>query len=126
MGKKLHYMLSVDKDNLTGICSFCGPVKVRHKRSGYLCHNSQRRWSGRGRNDYTHRDDRVTFQRLMGASCETCDSQTDLVPDHSHATGAFRGTLCRTCNLGIGLLKDNPDILLKAVLYLQKAKPAGV
>jgi hypothetical protein len=38
--------------------------------------------------------------------------------DHCHETGAIRGLLCGTCNAGIGLLKDNPDLCYKASMYL--------
>lgn len=40
--------------------------------------------------------------------------------DHNHTTGEVRGLLCNDCNTGIGLLKDNPEVLLKAALYLTK------
>lgn len=38
--------------------------------------------------------------------------------DHCHETGKIRGLLCNNCNQGIGLLKDNPDILRNAIKYL--------
>lgn len=38
--------------------------------------------------------------------------------DHNHATGEVRGLLCRGCNHGIGNLKDDPEILLRAAEYL--------
>lgn len=40
--------------------------------------------------------------------------------DHDHITGQIRGVLCSNCNIGIGFLKDSPEILLSAISYLQK------
>jgi len=37
--------------------------------------------------------------------------------DHCHLTGKVRGLLCSQCNIGIGNLKHNPEILRKAALY---------
>ena len=39
--------------------------------------------------------------------------------DHCHDTGNVRGLLCRNCNSGIGLLKDNVGVMLKAIEYLK-------
>lgn len=38
--------------------------------------------------------------------------------DHSHATGAVRGVLCRQCNAALGLLEENTDNLQRAIEYL--------
>jgi hypothetical protein len=40
--------------------------------------------------------------------------------DHCHASGRVRGLLCDACNRGIGLLKDSPDLMLKAISYLAR------
>lgn len=40
--------------------------------------------------------------------------------DHDHATGIVRGLLCSSCNTGLGLLKDNPEILRRLMTYLQR------
>ncbi|HXR74005.1 endonuclease VII domain-containing protein [Actinocrinis sp.] len=41
-----------------------------------------------------------------------------LVVDHDHETGKVRGLLCVLCNRGIGLLQDSPDIIRRALTYL--------
>jgi hypothetical protein len=40
--------------------------------------------------------------------------------DHNHRTGAIRGLLCHSCNIGIGSLADSPDRLRSAASYLDK------
>lgn len=46
--------------------------------------------------------------------------RTRLGVDHDHKTGAVRGLLCHQCNFGIGGLKDSPDLMRRAIAYLEK------
>ena len=39
--------------------------------------------------------------------------------DHNHDTGKVRGILCLNCNTLLGMAKDNKDILLEAINYLE-------
>ena len=41
-----------------------------------------------------------------------------LAVDHNHETGEVRGLLCDNCNTGLGMFKDNPSLLAKAINYL--------
>lgn len=58
--------------------------------------------------------------------CVLCNKVGKLVPDHDHKTGQFRGVLCYGCNLGLGLLKDDTDLLARAIVYLQKDQKCSV
>ena len=62
-------------------------------------------------------------------SCKICgkhESEFDrkLSVDHNHTTGKIRGLLCGNCNTGLGLFKDNKELLLKSVDYLKEDEDA--
>ena len=46
--------------------------------------------------------------------------KTRLGIDHCHTTGKIRGLLCDCCNRALGLLKDNTELLQKAIQYLNQ------
>ena len=61
----------------------------------------------------------------QGGICAICkevelrgERKIRLSIDHNHETGAIRGLLCGNCNRAIGLLKDCPDVIFKAWVYL--------
>lgn len=65
------------------------------------------------------------------AICETDSpgrNQIHFHVDHDHACcpgsyscgNCIRGLLCNTCNLGLGLFKDNPESFRNAIAYLQR------
>lgn len=70
----------------------------------------------------------------QGGCCAICGTTEPGAPrfhidhDHSCCSGegscgkCLRGLLCRSCNMGIGLLKDNPSVLASAVEYLSHGK----
>lgn len=39
--------------------------------------------------------------------------------DHCHETGKVRGVLCRQCNLALGWLKDDKDLISRIINYLK-------
>jgi hypothetical protein len=47
--------------------------------------------------------------------------KTRACADHKHSSPPIpRGVLCMSCNLGVGNLQDNPDILRAAADYIEK------
>lgn len=57
---------------------------------------------------------------LMQGRCAICGSTERLHIDHNHATGLVRERLCMDCNQGIGRFKEDPDLMLAAIAYLEK------
>lgn len=51
--------------------------------------------------------------------CAVCFKEARLYVDHDHETGELRSLLCPGCNAGIGLLKEDPNILRQAAAYLE-------
>ena len=59
--------------------------------------------------------------------CAICGSRKAskfgrLYIDHCHGTGKIRGLLCRNCNAGLGMFKDDPEIIMEAATYLLNSK----
>lgn len=63
------------------------------------------------------------FEEQKGV-CAICSSPENgryshLSIDHNHDTNQIRGLLCNNCNRGIGLLKDNPELMRRAADYVE-------
>jgi hypothetical protein len=43
---------------------------------------------------------------------------TKLKAKYCHVTGAVRSLLCRKCNTGLGIFKEDPKLLVKAAGYI--------
>lgn len=54
------------------------------------------------------------FETTKNPSGET----RDLNIDHCHKTNRVRGLLCRNCNVALGLIKDDTQLLRRAIKYL--------
>lgn len=64
-------------------------------------------------------EQRLKEQDNKCAICGTDDpGPTNWHADHCHKTMTPRGVLCKKCNTGIGMLMDSPELLEKALKYL--------
>lgn len=62
------------------------------------------------------------MHEMQGGKCAICGhtnaSGRKLAIDHCHATGETRSLLCSRCNCGLGQFMDSPELLAKAIDYL--------
>jgi hypothetical protein len=60
------------------------------------------------------------YEALLAKGCAICGATEHLGLDHDHQTGEIREALCRSCNSGIGMLRDDADRVRAALAYLEK------
>ena len=98
-------------------------LKRKHKHPGefgsFEYHKSQR-LKATYNIDLTDFNEMVKDQEGKCIICEKHqrDMKTSICVDHCHTTGHIRGLLCRECNTGLGLFKDNSLLLQRAAIYL--------
>jgi len=116
------------KISLQKTCDTCKlelPVAEFHKNSykpdnlASTCKTCSKGNSDRKKQHYT----RLITQQ--DGKCAICDktaeeNKKDFAVDHSHETGIIRGALCNHCNSGLGSFLDKPELLLKAIDYLER------
>lgn len=90
---------------------------------------STRKWQLKTNYGITEEDYQALLEGQEG-KCAICLTDTPtgkwkvFAVDHCHKTGKVRGLLCNECNRGIGLLKDNAELLKKAAAYLERTNDA--
>jgi len=70
------------------------------------------------------------FLAAQNGCCGACNQPPlkgkRLVVDHCHRTGLVRGLLCRTCNVALGLLEEDPQRIYSLADYLLRARVTHV
>jgi Recombination endonuclease VII len=105
------------------------PERYRAYRRRYLAEHGEEK-KRRDREGHLKRKYGVTqnmFEALVAAqlgNCAICGANEDLSlhVDHDHTTKRVRGLLCGKCNKAIGLLNDDPALMLSAKGYLERAR----
>lgn len=69
------------------------------------------------------------MESYQGHKCAICEQPEkngkSLSIDHDHDSGKVRGLLCNNCNRALGLLKDDKEMLSKAIHYLSNRTMYG-
>jgi len=110
------------KDGYKGYCKKCHANDRRNWNRQYpekLREQRLKRQYGIDQGDYE------SLLVAQGGKCAVCginDSgqKGSWSIDHCHKTGIVRGLLCNNCNNGLGRFKDNPDLMQKAIKYLEE------
>ena len=119
-----HRITQADSETMLGDCSVCGPmVPLWLNGLGVGCKKAARTRRQYAQYQLTEEADQALIARANGR-CELCGCEAKLNTDHNHETGMVRGLLCHNCNVGLGLFKDNVDVLLSAVRWIQHDGPA--
>ena len=114
-----------------GIRPYCIVCRREYEVKSYHKHKHKRPY------DYLSDKDRK-LQRAFGISyeeylimldaqqggCAICGitstgKRKAFAVDHNHETGKVRGLLCSNCNTGIGNLREDEGIMLRAIEYLR-------
>lgn len=98
------------------ICSICERARIANRPKDTV--EQQRRKQLRRYGMTLEQYDEML--REQGGACLGCARQPEgnLYVDHDHATGLVRGLLCRDCNSALGLVRDDPTVLVALAAYL--------
>lgn len=94
-------------------------VAINAKSAAWQKNNPERRRANHRK--YRYGIDAETVQarlRAQDGMCKICGCKPATDLDHNHKTGQVRSLLCGDCNRGLGLFRENPDVLRSAVAYL--------
>jgi hypothetical protein len=110
-------------------CLDCSRKRMKERISKYResnprdYYNSFRSWKFRTKYGITISQYDAMYESQEGC-CKIClrhasETKRGLVVDHDHEVKRARSLLCDSCNRGLGMFQDNPEILSAAVSYLQ-------
>jgi len=125
-----YYSTKGTKDGLRGECKCCNKAATKARRQGpkrkqildKQIDSQMKRLYGIGLDDYNK------MLEDQGGKCAICNTSEPghggnrFCIDHCHTTGKVRGLLCMPCNVSIGHLKDNVQLLEKALNYVKVHK----
>lgn len=122
------------KSGLDKYCKVCRTTIHRNAYSNLEMTNRTKEWKSRNKTRvrsnrlrYEYGIDLAKYKSMLEkqeGKCAGClrhqsEFKIALAVDHCHRTGKVRGLLCSACNKGIGLLKDDPKLLLRLAEYLK-------
>jgi hypothetical protein len=101
--------------------------KVKHSTKRRAEYDHETAWAQRIQYNYgITSDDYYQLLETQRGCCAICLTDTPssgrfkkFSVDHNHKTGKVRSLLCHLCNTGIGVFKENDNLLHRAIAYLK-------
>ena len=104
--------------------SFVGPSLLR------VCKECRRIDKSNSYHKHSHKRikkvyglEKTEFEKLREIhlnGCAICKQPKVLAIDHNHDTNETRGLLCHNCNLALGLLKEDEELIWNMLEYVKK------
>jgi len=117
--KPLDAFFTYNSGAIAGWCKVCRRERARLRSADYRREQKYKLTYGITVEDYEE------MLKQQNYSCKICGATEPggfggkyFAVDHDHTSGEVRGLLCQKCNQGIGLFKEDVQILLKAISYL--------
>ena len=82
--------------------------------------NNPEKWTSYSRKS-RYGVDLAMWAEMAKNGCHICGQKATRV-DHCHSTNTVRGALCNNCNTGLGMFKDDQQLLKTAIYYLRVAE----
>jgi len=120
---KTEFEFHKDKTTKLGLYGFCKVCKAKatskyhHENKDHRRNLQLKRYYGITLEDYNSMREKQNF------CCYTCGTEEKnlrrgLLVDHNHTTGKVRKLLCDYCNVVLGKVKENTEILRNLIKYI--------
>lgn len=123
------------KDRLDYKCKICSKLINRqwHRANRARVNEVKSEWSKKNPDKVkntslkkSYKIDLIEYNNMLtkqNNKCAICSEESAvkcLAVDHDHKTGKIRGLLCNRCNTGLGMFRDNIDLIILSGMYLSE------
>jgi hypothetical protein len=119
-----------DRAATDGRCYYCKPCHTQSTAAWFKAMNPIRARSYGLKKYGITEEEYQAMLKAQDGRCAICGMAESVIShhtkrikrfaiDHDHATGRVRGLLCNRCNVGIGMLRHDPELLKAAIAYVE-------